>query len=215
MKGPAGTYKVGEALLPCRNANVHAFLSVMVFCYPWIYLKAVGKGLDSRVQAFLWRAYFSLCPNFIPFPVERRCCLWHPSGCERPESKSCWGEWGRNILAHLSSPLKLQNSGLVNLAVLFLKEREIALAVNIYKAGYLQRKLNFHLFLEKKSQSWLHGTCIPSWHRVAGAEQWCHALSGALALWVVSVPPLCLVLNPVSFMLTHHPPGFWRHLNIW
>lgn len=176
---------------------------MMVFCYPWIYLKAVGKGLDSRVQAFLWRAYFSLCPNFIPFPVERRCCLWHPSGCERPESKSCWEEWGRNILAHLSSPLKLQNSGLVNLAVLFLKEREIALAVNIYKAGYLQRKLNFHLFLEKKITElatwYLHSlmaSCGRSWAVVPCFKWGTCSLGGLSATTVPCIEPSQLHAYP-------------------
>lgn len=153
----------------------------MVLHYTWIYLKAGGNGLDLRVQVFLWTTYFSFSPKFIRFPLEGRYCLWCPSGCERVERKSCWAEWSRDILAHLSSPLRLQNGGLVNLAALLLKWRKITLAVNIYKAGYLHRKLNFCIFLEKP-WSWLHGACIPSWHRAAGAEQLLHVLSGALAL---------------------------------
>lgn len=49
---------------------------------------------------------------------------------------------------------------------------------------------------------------------VAGAEQQLPAFCGVLAVQVASMPPLCFVLNPVSFTLTHDPPGSWGHLSV-
>lgn len=108
---------------------------------------------------------------------------------------------------------RLQDGSIGNLATLYLEEKKITLAANIFcKAGYLQIS-EFPDFLYKIMD-------LAPWRLYSlmalGRRSWATA---ACFRWGPCSPdglqpPLCLVLSPVSFPFIHHPPGSWRHLSV-
>ena len=148
--------------------------------------------------------------------MEGRCFLWCPSGCERAERKSPWGEWGRNILEHLSSPLRIPKAEVAKwwpseLGCIVFKRKENDITCQHLQSRVFTQISEFPDFLGKiidlATWSWhsLLVSCGRSW-AAAACCRWDTYSPGGLSATTVS----CIEASQFhSYTSRPWPGGTW------